>query len=141
MVKNTKNGVDSPEFPSLSATLSVKLHEIAFIRPSAANDASNPLNINTGSLMIARIDGDLAKVLYVFIQIDDRPEQSVSPASTIYYLLPTNLAPGEHTITSKLLNQAGQEIEEAVTFHWERYRRGFGFGRFDLGEADTHAEE
>ena len=141
VVKNTKNETDSREFPSLSATLSVRLHEIVFIRPSAANDASNPLNINTGSLMIARIDGDIAKVLYVLIQIDDRQEQSISPASTIYYLLPTNLNAGEHTITIRLYNNAGQEIIEAVTFHWDNYRRGFGFGRFDFGEADTHAEE
>jgi hypothetical protein len=139
MVKNTKNDVDCSHQPySLGATLSVIMHQVTFIRPTD-NDS---LNISNGSLVIAEIDGDMKTIIHLYIKIDETMEKLDIPSGNIiYYLLPTYLQDGEHTITITLFNQAGQEISASVSFHWDSYRRGFGFGRFDLGEADTHAEE
>ena len=132
---NTKNDVSSEPVYSDQATLTVK-HRITFIKPTAANDISNPVNINSGSLVLAKIDGDINAVIYVKIKVDDGEEEILIPSGdTIYYLLPASLSNGEHTITITLTNTAGQEIKEKVTFHWDSYRRGFGFGRFDFGEA------
>jgi hypothetical protein len=106
------------------------------IKPTAFNDANNPVNINSGSLVLAKIDGDMNAVTNVTIKVDGNEEQEITPSgNTIYYLLPANLSKGEHTITIKLTNTAGKVIEAVVTFHWDNYRRGFGFGRFDFGEA------
>jgi hypothetical protein len=113
------------------------LHQITFIKPTAANDINNPVNINSGSLVLATIgEEDMSEVESVTIKVDNDEEQALTPSgNTIYYLLPASLSNGEHTITIKLTNAAGQEITETVTFYWHSYRRGFGFGRFDFGEA------
>ena len=114
----------------------MKTHHITFIKPTAANDANNPVNINSGSLVLATIGGDLDAITSVTIKVDDNAEQIVTlSGNTIYHLLPANLSKGEHNITLKMTNTAGEVFEAAVTFHWESYRRGFGFGRFDFGEA------
>ena len=132
------------KFPGLTLETSqvlvvVEAHQITFIKPTAANDATNPVNLNSGSLVIATINGDMDTVTSVTIRVDDGAEQAVTQSgNAIYYLLPTNLTSGEHTITIKLIYNAGQEILAVVTFHWDSYRRGFGFGRFDFGAADTH---
>ena len=137
-------GMANTKFPGLTLETSqvlvvVEAHQITFIKPTAANDATNPVNISSGSLVIATINGDMDTVTSVTIRVDDGAEQAVTPSgNAIYYLLPTNLTSGEHTITIKLIYNAGQEILAVVTFHWDSYRRGFGFGRFDFGAADTH---
>jgi len=137
-VTNTKNAVAAEVF-SAAATLTVKAHGITFIKPTAANDVNNPVNINSGSLVLAQISGEIADVATVTIKIDDGAEQDIAiSGTTIFYLLPVNLADGWHTITIKLTNTTGYEIEATVTFYWDSYRRGFGFGRFDFGEADDH---
>ncbi|HHU81813.1 MAG TPA: leucine-rich repeat domain-containing protein [Firmicutes bacterium] len=135
-VTNTKNGVSSDPVYSNAATLRVQTHKITFIKPTEANDENNPVNINSGSLVLASISGDISTVDKVTIKVDDHKEQALTlSGNTIYYLLPANLSTGWHTITIKLTNAAGQEITETVTFYWHSYRRGFGFGRFDFGEA------
>lgn len=132
------------KFPDLTLeTTKVRIvepepHRITFIKPTAANDATNPVNINNGSLVIATISGDASTVTSVTIKVDEGQEQTVTlSGNTIYYLLPADLSTGGHTIIIKLTNTAGQIIEEAVTFHWNSYRRGFGFGRFDFGDVPT----
>lgn len=112
-------------------------HRITFIKPTEANDESDPVNINSGSLMIARIDGPIDAVKSVTVSVDGGEEQDGAlSGNTVYYLLPAGLASGEHTITVELTNTADQTISEEVTFYWDSYRRGFGFGRFDFGDAD-----
>lgn len=135
-VINTRNGV-SAEMESTVAVLQViALHRITFIKPTSANDEGNPVNINSGSLVLATISGeDISEVTKITIKVDDNDEEQISPSgNTIYYLLPANISSGKHTITIKLTNTAHKTIEETVTFYWDSYRRGFGFGRFDFGE-------
>lgn len=112
-------------------------HQITFIKPTDANDENNPLNINSGSLVIARIDGDMSAVDTVTVSLDGVEEQQAAVAGGIvYYLLPAGLESGQHTITLELTTKDGGRISASVTFHWNSYRRGFGFGRFDLGDVD-----
>ena len=137
-VTNTKNAVSAEAF-SATATLTVKAHRITFIKPTAANDENNPVNINSGSLVLAQIIGEMAEVAAVTIKIDEGLAQYITPlGNTIYYLLPADLSEGWHTITIKLTNTVDYEVEATVTFYWDSYRQGFGFGRFDFGEADDH---
>ncbi|HCT35706.1 MAG TPA: hypothetical protein DF292_01560 [Firmicutes bacterium] len=137
-VTNTRNEVSAEVFSAV-ATLAVQTHFVTFIKPTAANDENNPVNINSGSLVLAKILGEIADVETVTIQIDDGAEQAITPSgNTIYYLLPADLSEGWHTLTIKLTNTVDYQIEATVTFYWDNYRRGFGFGRFDFGEADDH---
>jgi Leucine-rich repeat (LRR) protein len=137
-VTNTKNAVSAEAF-SATATLIVKTHRISFIKPTAANDEYNPVNINSGSLVLAQIIGEMAEVAAVTIKIDEGLAKYITPSgNTIYYLLPADLSEGWHTVTIKLINKANHAIEATVTFYWDSYRRGFGFGRFDFGEAGDH---
>ena len=128
-VTNTKNGVASdPVYSGVAALAVVEVeHLIIFIKPTDNDE----VNINSGSLVLATIIGDMNEVTSVTIKVDDNEEEPVIPTNnTIYYLLPANLGSGWHTITIKLTNTAGQEIIESVRFYWKSYRRGFGFGRF-----------
>lgn len=105
-------------------------HWITLIRPTDANDESHPVNINSGSLVIARIYGDMSAVSRVTISMDGGEKRDVvSSGNIVYYLLPAGLESGEHTIAIELTTAGGQTISEEVTFHWDSYRRGFGFGR------------
>lgn len=128
-------------YPNLTLkTTSVRIdptHQLAFIKPTAANDQSNPLNINSGSLVIARIDGDLSAVDGATISVDGGEEQQAAvTGGIVYYLLPADLESGQHTITIELTTNDGGRILASVSFHWDSYRRGFGFGRFDFGDVD-----
>ena len=67
-VTNTKAGVSSKPIYSKTATLTVKTHQITFIKPTAANDVNNPVNINSGSLVLATIGGDLDAITSVTIK-------------------------------------------------------------------------
>ena len=137
-VTNTRNEVSAEVF-SAAATLTVKTHRIIFIKPTAANDENNPVNINSGSLILAQITGEIEEVAAATIKIDDGVEQAITlSGNIIYYLLPVDLSDGWHTITIKLTNTVDYEVEATVTFYWDSYRQGFGFGRFDFGEADDH---
>lgn len=112
-------------------------HQLTFIKPTAANDQSNPLNINGGSLVIARIDGDLSAVDGATISVDGGEEQQAAvTGGIVYYLLPAGLESGQHTITIELTTNDGGRILASVSFHWDSYRRGFGFGRFDFGDVN-----
>ncbi len=137
-VINTRNGVSGEAF-SATATLTVKTHRITFVKPTADNEESNPVNINSGSLVLAQITGEIEEIATLTIKIDDGAEQTITPSgNAIFYLLPADLSDGWHTITIKLTNTVSYEIEATVTFYWDSYRQGFGFGRFDFGEADDH---
>ena len=137
-VTNTRNEVLVDVF-SAAATLTVKTHSIIFIKPTADNDESNPVNISSGSLVLVQIIGEVGDVAAIIIRIDGGAEQAIiTSGSAFYYLMPADLSEGWHTITIKLTNTAGCEIEATVTFYWDSYRQGFGFGRFDFGEADDH---
>ena len=138
-VVNTLNEVSSAPVISDSAVLTIKTYGITFIKPDSDNDENNPVNINSGSLVIARINGDLDRIDKVFIRVDDDIEEDYPlSGDTIYYLLPSNLTGNEyHSITIKLISDTDQELAtESVQFYWEDYRRGFGFGRFDFGEEE-----
>jgi len=111
--------------------------QIVFIKPTAANDESNPANISSGSLVIARIDGDISAVSSVTISLDDgEKQQAVVAGGMVCHLLPAGLDDGGHTVTIELTMGDGTKISESVTFHWTSRRRGFGFGRFDFGNVD-----
>lgn len=136
---------NTTEFPGLTLqTVLVEIglapqHKITFIKPTAANDATNPVTINSGSLVIAMIDGDMGEVVSLTASVDGGTEEAVALAGqAAYYLLPPGLTDDEHTVTIRLVNTASQEISASVTFHWVSYRTGFGFGRYDFGDADTH---
>ena len=135
-VINTRNGVSAAIESTVAVLQVIALHQINFIKPTSANDEGNPVNINSGSLVLATISGeDISEVTKITIKVDDNDEEQISPSgNTIYYLLPANISSGKHTITIKLTNTAHKTIEETVTFYWDSYRRGFGFGRFDFGE-------
>ncbi len=112
-------------------------HQITFIKPTDANDENDPVNISSGSLVIARIDGDLTAIDGATISVDGGEEQQAAVAGGIvYYLLPAGLESGQHTITLELTTGDGGRIPASVTFHWNSHRRGFGFGRFDFGDVD-----
>ena len=129
-VTNTKDGVKSRASASNAAILTVQTHELAFLKPTNGGE----MNINSGSLVVATIGGDLAQVKSVAIQIDGGEEElTLVPSSVIYHLLSADLAEGKHTITIRLVTEVGS-VETSVTFTWQSYRRGFGFGRFDFGE-------
>jgi hypothetical protein len=136
-VINTRKGVSAAIESTVAVLQVIALHRISFIKPTSANDEANPVNINSGSLVLATIDGEkMSEVASVTIKIDGNDEEQISPSgNAIYYLLPANISSGKHTIIIKLTNTAGKEITESMTFHWDSYRRGFGFGRFDFGEA------
>ena len=137
-VTTTRNGVSAEVF-SAAVTLTVKIHRITVIKPNADNDEHNQTSINSGSLVLAQITGEIEGVAAVTIKIDNQAEQTISSSgNTIYYLLPAGLSEGWHTITIKLTNTVSYGIEATVTFYWDSYRRGFGFGRFDFGETDSH---
>lgn len=125
-VTNTRNGAT---IVSDTATLLVRTHGVRFIKPLEGDE----VDINSGSLVMAIVDGDLQEIKGGTIQVDDNPRENVVPATALYYLLPANLKDGEHTITIRLVTNAEPE-EATVTFVWENYRRGFGFGRFDFGD-------
>ncbi len=132
-VANTLNGVTSKTDYCMPATLYITLNSITIVKPASGHDASNPVNISNGSMVIALINGELSNVSTVTIKVDDGPEQEMSPVSnTIYYLLPTNLAEGEHKITVKVQDVNEKVFSAEVIFYWENYRRGFGFGRFNF---------
>ena len=112
-------------------------HQLAFIKPTDANDESNPLNINSGSLVIVRIDGDIGSVDGATVSVDGGEQQQAAVTRDIvYYLLPAGLQSGQHTITIELTTKDGGRIPASVSFHWNSRRRGFGFGRFDFGDVD-----
>ncbi len=133
LLMNTKNGFTIEPVISAEASLIMGTNYlITFVRPTVGHDEHNPLNINSGSLVIANILGNLSAIERLTIQIDSKEEIELSPAATVYYLMGTNLSPGEHTITLKLVNESEVEFKASVSFFWEQYRRGFGFGRFDF---------
>src|SRR5690606_1314376 len=77
-VINTKAGVSSKPIYSKTVTLTVKTHHITFIKPTTANDVNNPVNINSGSLVLATIGGDLDAITSLTIKVDDNAEQNVT---------------------------------------------------------------
>ena len=134
----------NPTFPDLILkTISVVVkpgptHQITIIKGTDGGDESDPLNISSGSLWIAQIDGDMGAVSEVTVSVDGGEKQQAAVAgNTVYYLLPAGLEDGEHTITIELTTEDGQKISESITFYWDNYRRGFGFGRFYFGDVDT----
>lgn len=80
---NTVNGVTSKTVYSNAATLYVTSLSITIVKPAGGHDASNPVNISNGSMVIALIEGELDKVARVTIKEDDAPEQEISPVSII----------------------------------------------------------
>ncbi len=131
---NTKDEVSSQALVSDPALLTVTIYEIEFIKPTEANDINNPVNINSGSLIIAKISGDIESIDRLTISIDDGEEENLSSAETVYYLIPNNLTNGEHSLKITLLDNNGATYEKTLNFYWETYRRGFGFGRFGFGD-------
>ncbi|HHT47743.1 MAG TPA: hypothetical protein GXZ98_00400, partial [Firmicutes bacterium] len=103
-VISTKDGYRNTVESKIVTLKVICLHRITFLKPTNDNDEDNPVNINSGSLVIATISGeDLSEVTNVTIKVDDGGEEILIPSgNTIYYLLPANLSKGEHTITIKL---------------------------------------
>lgn len=65
------------------------------------------------------------------LQLDDG--EWVKPAAvygnTVYFLL-SSVGDGDHNLHVKVWDRAGNETIKKISFEWDHYRRGFGFGRF-----------
>lgn len=135
LVRNTKNGVCT-EVVSGTARLSYGSVQIAFVNPTEANDnPSNPVTINSGSLIQIRHGGDISEVDVVSLSIDGRWLVDLEPEAVIQTLVPENLTDGRRKLTISLYDYSGKQmVSDSLYFYWSNYREGFGTGRFNLGD-------
>ena len=136
----TVAGNDQPGNPytgsdSITFTIDNQLLVVVFINPTSGNT----FNVNTGSMVIVEVTEIVAGSGIdngsVRVQVDGKDDDkwTVPTAITgnrVYYLLPASLTPGDHTIYVEVSDKAGNKTTQSVTFNWENYRKGFGFGRF-----------
>ncbi len=102
---------------------------VNFINPSSGAS----VNTSNGSMIIVEVLDNLSGIDKTSIQIKIDNREWVNPTAvtgkTIYYLL-NSLSDGNHTCSIKVQDLAGNETSQTITFTWDHYRRGFGFGRF-----------
>ena len=104
---------------------------ITIIKPT--NGAS--VNISTGSLIIVKFTDSGSGIDPASVEVEMVTGEwttATLTGDTLYYMLKQPLADGEHTVTFKVKDNAGNVTEQSVTFTWENYRRGFGFGRMSF---------
>ncbi len=136
-VRNTLDGQTSEPVYSLSARLTVEevtaVPEIIFVNPTENNDRFNPLTINSGSMILIELKGDLSEVEDVLISVDDELGGIFRPENKMSGLLAENLGTGSHTLSVTLYDVYEEIItSRSIEFYWENYRDGFGAGRFNF---------
>ena len=103
---------------------------VNFIQPLNGDE----VNISTGSMVIVEITDNGSGVNKQSIELQLDNGAWISPTAftnnRMYLLLNTSLSKGEHTISIRAADNYGNETIETITFTWDNYRRGFGFGRF-----------
>ncbi len=104
--------------------------EVAFINPTDGGT----FDVTTSSTIIAEITGAFDPE-NVWLWIDTGVSGGVKPTAvlggTVYHVPDAPFGPGEHTVTIRVYDEAGNKLAEdpSVTFIVEGYRRGFGIGR------------
>ncbi len=116
----------------LTFTLDDTAPLLTFINPTEGQE----VNVSTGSMIMVDLldSGSGVDQQSVEIRIDSGEWQI--PTSTtgnrIYYLLNQQLEAGDHTVSIRVSDQIGNVVVQTVTFSWDNYREGFGFGRFQF---------
>ena len=103
---------------------------ITIIKPSLGFS----VNINTGSTIIANVSdsGSGVNATTVRVLIDGTAITGTASliGGKLYFLITQSLTKGDHSLVIKIKDKAGNEATSAaVSFIWDNYRKGFGFGK------------